>query len=100
MVLHGKDPEDSLVQTPALDKGSFHYPRLLEALANLALIITRVGAVTASLGDLCQALITHKGKNLFYKIPSNPTLWQWEDISSCPITLCLCRRSWSATQPA
>lgn len=39
---------------PAMGKDIFYYPRLLLALSNLALEISRHGAATDSLGNLCQ----------------------------------------------
>ncbi|KAJ7427984.1 hypothetical protein WISP_02344 [Willisornis vidua] len=46
---------------------TFHQPRLLQALSNLALDTSKDGAATASLGNLCQGLPTLITKNSFLK---------------------------------
>jgi len=47
-----------LFQPPAVGRDPFHQPRVLRAPSNLALNTAREGAVTASLGSLCQDLTT------------------------------------------
>ncbi|XP_058690329.1 LOW QUALITY PROTEIN: uncharacterized protein LOC131577039 [Poecile atricapillus] len=46
--------------------------------------------VLASLGNLCQGL---NRKEFLHHVPSNPTLWQWEAISPCPILPDPCPKS-------
>ncbi|KAF4798930.1 hypothetical protein TURU_059474 [Turdus rufiventris] len=54
----------TLFPPPALPMDTFHYPRLLQALSNLALDTSRdPGAATASLGTLCRDLPTLIEKN-------------------------------------
>ncbi|KAJ7421671.1 hypothetical protein WISP_41664 [Willisornis vidua] len=77
-----------------MGKDIFHHPRLLQALSNLALDTSRDGAVTASLGNLCQGLPTLTGKNFF--LISNPTLLcQFEAIPPCPVPPGPCKQSLS-----
>ncbi|NWT73120.1 MIPT3 protein, partial [Prunella himalayana] len=58
--------EATLFQTPAMIRDTFHCPRLPQALSILALdTSTDPGAVTASLGTLCQGLPTLPGNNSF-----------------------------------
>jgi len=52
-------------QTPAMGRDTFHQTRLLRAPSSLALNTATEGAVTASLGNLCQGLTTHRVKNFF-----------------------------------
>ncbi|KAJ7401499.1 hypothetical protein BTVI_95604 [Pitangus sulphuratus] len=54
-----------LVPPPIVDTDTFHYPRLFQALSNLALDTSRDGAATAALGNLCQGLTTLTGNNSF-----------------------------------
>jgi len=48
-----------------MGRDTFHQTRLLKAPSNLALNADREGAVTASLENLCQCLITLRAKNFF-----------------------------------
>ena len=51
--------------SPAMGRDTFHQTRLLKAPFNLALNSAREGAATASLGSLCQCVITLILKNFF-----------------------------------
>jgi len=63
------------VQPPAMSRDIFHQPRLLRAPSNLALSVSRVGASTTSLGNLCQCFTTLVVKKFFLiSILSKPTL--------------------------
>ena len=49
----------------SMGRDTFHQTTLLKALSSLALNTAREGAVTASLGNLCQCLTTLMVKNFF-----------------------------------
>ena len=101
MVRVGRHLKDHVVPTPpSMSRDIFHQTRLLRAPANLALNISRVGASTASLGNLFQCLTTLMVKNfllisnLNLNLPSFWLFW-FRTIPSCPITTHPCEKSLS-----
>jgi len=86
-ILFWKTPlKDFLSNCPALNRDTYSWIRLLRALSSLTLNVTRNGAATTSLGNLCQCFTYPNHKKNFSYIQPNSHLFWFETISSCPIT--------------
>jgi len=55
-----------LAQSPAVSRDIFNFIRLLRAPSSLALNVSRDGALTTSLGNLCQGFTILTVKNFFF----------------------------------
>lgn len=66
--------------------------RLLRALSNVILNVSRDGAATISLGNVSMFYQPHCIRLLPY-ISFKSTLWEFKTITTCPIKLLFCFRS-------
>jgi len=58
--------EDHLLQLPCNEQGHLQLKQVLRALVSLILSVSRDGASTTSLGNLCQCLTMFTVKNFFF----------------------------------
>ena len=75
-----------LSNSPAMNRDTYSYVRLLRALSSLTSSISRDGASTSSPGNLCQCFTTLIVKNFFLISNLNLPWFLPDTISPCPIT--------------
>lgn len=82
-------------QPPDMGRDTFHCPRLLRGSSSLALNSSRNGAVTASLGYLCQVLTTLTAENFSKYLIL--LYCHSESILPCSVTIPSCQMSISSS---